>query len=240
VVGAFGGRAGVRWLIAVSATTPLCAPAFAGAWGQAKRDALTIVTISRAEVDRGETWRTETLSETGLGGGWGVNFKFDSEQRFAGPKDTNSSWRLGAQKSFAVGERGSVALIVNYVGGDSYDGSYCHGDGGEVRAAAGTSFEVLGREAFVNVEAGFRSRGEEQAEDCNRALGEVAVGMEVMDGWTATVKTWAEDGGEGRSSKVEASLSRSFGSLDVGLGWREEVSGAFEEKGWLVSVMSRF
>jgi hypothetical protein len=64
--------------------------------------------------------------------------------------------------------------------------------------------------------------------------------MEVADGWTATVKSWVEDGGEGRSSKVEASLSRSFGSLDVGLGWRQEISGAFEEKGWLVSVMQKF
>ena len=57
---------------------------------------------------------------------------------------------------------------------------------------------------------------------------------------SATVKTWGEDGEEGRSTKVEASLLYDLGPLSVGLGWREEVSGAFEEKGWLVSAWKTF
>jgi hypothetical protein len=44
----------------------------------------------------------------------------------------------------------------------------------------------------------------------------------------------------GRSAKVEASLLYDFGPVAVGLGWREEVSGAFEEKGWLVSAWRSF
>ena len=240
MVGVIWGSASARWLIAVSATAPLAAPACAGAWSQNPGQTLNIVTVSRAEVDSGETWRTEALYETGLGDGWGVNLKFDGERRYAGAEDTNSSWRAGVQKSFAVGDRGAVALIASYVGGDTYDGSYCQGDRGEIRGAAGTSFRIMDREAFVNVEAGWRSAGEEQAEDCDRVLGEVAFGMEVMEGWTAVVKTWAEDGGEGRSTKVEASLSFAIANFDIGLGWREEVSGAFEDRGWLVSVMQKF
>lgn len=244
MVGAFGAsaRAGktARWLIAVTATAPLAAPAFAGAWGQQKGDVLTIATVSRASVEGGRTWRAEAMAEAGLGGGWGVNLKVDTEDRRAGFGDTNSSWRLGVQKSLPVGDRGSVALIATYVGGDSYDGSYCQGDRGEIRGAAGTSFRLLGREAFVNVEAGWRSRGQDSAEDCDRTLGEIAFGVEVADGWNATVKSWVEDGGEGESAKVEASLSHRIGEFDIGLGWRQEVSGVFEEKGWLVSVMRRF
>jgi hypothetical protein len=47
-------------------------------------------------------------------------------------------------------------------------------------------------------------------------------------------------GGGWRGRPVEASLLYDFGPLAVGFGWREEVSGAFEEKGWLVSAWRSF
>jgi hypothetical protein len=237
VVGAIGGRAGARWLIAISATAPLAAPAFAGAWTQPAKSSLTIATVSHAAIDDGEMWRTETLTESGFGGGWGLNLKIENEQRFAGANNDKTGWRLGVQKSFALGDRTSAALIASYIGGDSFDSSFCQGNGVETRAALGTSFELLGRNAFVNAEAGYRTR---EDQDCERVLGEVAFGMDVTPNLSATVKTWAEDGEEGRSAKVEASLLYDFGPVSVGLGWREEVSGAFEEKGWLVSAWKSF
>ena len=182
-------------------------------------------------------WRTENLTESGIGGGWGLNLKLENEKRLAGPGDDRTGWRLGLQKSFALGDRTSAALIASYIGGDSFDSSFCQGDGVETRAALGTSFQLLGREAFVNAEAGYRTR---EDQDCERILGEFAFGMDLAPNLSATLKTWAEDGEEGRSAKVEASLLYDFGPLAVGLGWREEVSGAFEEKGWLVSAWRSF
>ncbi|HEV7691774.1 MAG TPA: hypothetical protein VGO52_13150 [Hyphomonadaceae bacterium] len=237
MVGANGAGAGARWLIAISVTTPLAAPAFAGAWTQPAKSSLTIATVAHASVEDGDMWRTETLTESGFGGGWGMNLKIENEKRFASINDDRTGWRLGIQKSFALGDRTSAAIIANYIGGDSFDSSFCQGSGVETRAALGTSFEFLGREAFVNAEAGYRTR---EDQDCERVLGEIAFGMDVTPNLSATVKTWAEDGEEGRSAKVEASLLYDFGPLSVGLGWREEVSGAFEEKGWLVSAWKSF
>ena len=50
----------------------------------------------------------------------------------------------------------------------------------------------------------------------------------------------SEDGAYAHSEKVESALLYSFGELSVGLGWRQEVSGRFEEKGWVVSAWRRF
>ena len=237
MVGENEASAGLRWLIAMSATAPLAAPAFAGAWTQPAKSSLSIVTVAHASIDGGEMWREETLSESGLGGGWGVNLKLETEQRFAAVNSDKTGWRLGAQKSFALGDRTSVALIASYIGGDSFDSSFCQGNGLETRAALGTSFQLLGREAFVNVEAGYRTR---EDQDCEHIVGEAAFGIDLTSNLSTTVKTWTEEGEEGRSTKVEASLLYDFGPLSLGLGWREEVSGAFEEKGWLVSAWRSF
>jgi hypothetical protein len=198
---------------------------------------LSIATVSHAATDRGDLWRSEGLYEVGAGGGWSVNLKIESEQRFADHNETATGWRAGVQKSFGIGERGSIAIIASYIGGDSMDGPYCTGDGGEVRGAAGTSFQIAGREAFVNAEVGYRAR---DAVGCSRSLAEVAFGMEVAPKVRTIVKSWVEDGGEGQSAKLEASLMYDFSFATVGLGWREEVSGDFKESGWLISTWKTF
>ena len=113
--------------------------------------------------------------------------------------------------------------------GESLDGPWCDGDGFEGRAAVGTSFLLLGREGFVNGEAGFRSRGDPE---CDRTLAELAIGMEVAPQLTVMVKSWAQDGVDAQSAKVEATLLYDFGDFSLGAGWREEVSGLLEEEGW--------
>jgi hypothetical protein len=101
VGGALGGRAGARWLIAISATTPLAAPAFAGAWTLPAKSSHTIATVSHTTIDDGDMWRTETLTESGVGGGFGLNFKVENEKRFTSVNDDKTGWRVGLQKSFA-------------------------------------------------------------------------------------------------------------------------------------------
>jgi hypothetical protein len=53
-------------------------------------------------------------------------------------------------------------------------------------------------------------------------------------------KGWTEQGSYADSTKAEAMLLHDFGSLSTGLGWREEVSGEFEEKGWVISAWKTF
>ena len=95
---------------------------------------------------------------------------------------------------------------------------------------------VAGREGFVNVEAAWRARGE----NCERGPVEAAAGLEFAPGWNMLVKTWHEEGDGALSARAEASLSRDFGMFAVGVGWREEISGEFDEKGWIVTARGRF
>ena len=235
-MGTDGGTASVRWIAVLSGFAPLAEPAFAGAWTQPANTSQAITTVSREENAFGETWRTDGLGEYGLGGGWGFNLKIENENRSFGD-DSRTGYRAGVQKSFALGDRASFSVIATYLGGESMDGPDCVSEGYETRAAVGTSYPIFGREAFVNAEVGWKSRGS----DCEREVYEITAGVEVAPRVSVIVKAWSEDGEFGQSAKTESTLLYDLDDkLAVGIGWREEVSGDFEEKGWVVSAWRNF
>jgi len=226
----------LRWLVVVSGAAPLAQPACAGAWTQKPGDVQMTSSLSRETGDFGQAWRADDYAEAGFEGGWGFNLKIEGEIRIADIYDDRTAFRAGVQKSFALGERASFSVSGSYLGGEALDGPECQSDGYEARTALGTSYAIGSREAFVNVEAAWRARGG----NCERGLIEAAAGVEFAPKWNLLVKTWREEGDGALSSKVEASLIHDFGPLAVGLGWREEVSGAFDEKGWIVSARTMF
>lgn len=231
-----GGRAGARWVFIVSGVAPLAEPAFAGAWTQAPGEQQWIASVSHETSDFGEAWRADDLTEFGFKGGWAVNFKVESQMRIGDALDNRSGFRAGVQKSFALGERGSFSVQASVLGGESLDGPDCEGEGYETRAALGTSFALAGHESFVNVETAAKSR----EDGCNRQLIEITTGAEITPNLKVMVKAWSEDGAYAHSEKVESALLYSFGELSVGLGWRQEISGRFEEKGWVVQAWRKF
>ena len=225
----------IRRLAPLACIAAGASPAHAGAWSLPEGVQQWFATISRETGDFGEAWRADDFSEFGLGDGWGVNIKLESEIRIGSTYDDKSGVRLGIQKAFALGDRGSIAIQASALAGESLDGIECQGEGYEVRAALGTSFELWGREGFVNAEAGHRAR-----RDCSRDVVEMAVGLNYADGWDATLKVWNEGGGETGVTKLETSIMRDFWGVGVGVGWREEISGNFEEKGWVLNARVRF
>jgi hypothetical protein len=231
-----GGSASLRWLVVISGVAPLAAPAFAGAWTQKAGESQTISSVSRETGDFGEAWRSDEYLETGFGGGWGFNLKVEGEIRIADTYDDRTAFRAGLQKSFALGERASFSVIASWLGGEALDGPECESDGYEARTALGSSYAIGSREAFVNLEAAWRARGE----DCERGVIEAAAGIEFAPRWSVLVKAWHEEGDGALSAKAEASLVHDFGPMAVGLGWREEISGAFEERGWLVTARAAY
>lgn len=231
----FPGSALGRGVLFVAASGALAPGAHAGAWTLAEGVQRTFATISREDGDFGQAWRTDDFSEIGLGDGWGLNAKFESEIRIGDRYDDRSGFRVGVQKAFAIGERGSVAISASVLAGESLDGPECVGEGLEARAAIGTSFNLWGREGFVNVEAGQRSRG-----GCERSVVEFASGYEFAPSWTLGLKSWSEGGAETGSAKAEIQLAYDFQIFAVGVGWREEISGNFEERGWVVSASGAF
>jgi hypothetical protein len=231
-----GGSAAARWAIAISGIAPIAEPAFAGAWTPEAGSFKSIVSVSREAGEFGQVWRSDGFSEFGFAGGWAANFKFETETRIEGLVEERSGFHAGLQKSFALGDRASFSLMATYLGGEALEGPDCVGEGYETRAAIGTSYALGTRETFVNVEAGWRSRGD----FCGRNLIEASAGIEVFPKWQVIGKAWSEKGDGARSIKAEATLLHDFGDVSLGLGWREEISGEFEEKGWVVSAWTEF
>ncbi len=236
-MGKSGGGAGARWVLAISGAAAFAPSAWAGAWTLPADKRQTITTVSRETNDVGETWRADDFDEFGLGGGWAFNLKVETENRFGLENDSRTSIRAGVQKSFAIGDRASFSVTGSYLNGESLDGLDCEGEGYETRAAIGTSFNLLGREGFVNVEGASKVRDD----TCHRTSFEVTAGVEVVRKLTVIGKAWTEDGSFAHTTKVEGTLLYAWDNkLSIGAGWREEISGDFEEKGWVVSVWRKY
>ena len=189
-----------------------------------------IAQVSRETGDFDEAWRATDQLETGFGDGWAANLKVEGEVKIGDTAEQRQGVTLGAKKAFALGDRGSFSIQASVLGGESIDGPDCQGSGYEARAAIGTSFALGGREGFVNLEGAAKSR-----EECDRQLIELTTGIEIVPKLNLIVKGWSEDGSFSHSEKIESGLLYSFGKVSVGAAWREEVSGGFEEKGWVLS-----
>jgi hypothetical protein len=224
-----------RGALLVAASGAVAPHADAGAWSLAQGVQQWFATISREEGDFGEAWRTDDFTEIGIGDGWGFNAKFESEIRISDQYDDRSGFRLGLQKAFPIGERASFAIGASVLAGESLDGPECVGEGLEGRAAVGTSFNFGGHEGFVNVEAAHRSRG-----GCERSVLEFGSGIELVPTVKLGFKAWQEGGAETGSAKAELMLGWDVADMTLGFGWREEISGNFDEKGWVLSLSGNF
>jgi hypothetical protein len=225
----------LRGTLLVAAGGAVAPDADAGAWTLAQGVEKWFVTISREDGDFGEAWRTDNFTELGLGDGWGFTAKVESEIRISDQYDDRSGIRLGLQKAFPLGDRASFAFGASVLAGESLDGPECRGEGLEGRVAVGTSFNFGGHEGYVNVEAGHRARG-----GCERSVLEFASGINLAPDWSLGLKTWSEGGAETGSAKAELMLGYDIAGMTLGAGWREEISGNFEEKGWVVSLRGDF
>lgn len=229
-----GGSLRLRGALLLATSSTLAPVAHAGAWSVPADAQQWFATISRETGDFGEAWRADDFVELGLGDGWEITTKIESQIRIDEAFDDRSGFRVGIQKAFPIGERGSIAVQASALAGESLDGVECEGGGYEIRAAIGTSFAIGDREGFVNVEAGHRTRNA-----CERSVVEAAAGIEFAPSWNLGLKAW-QDGGADGSTKAEMTVGYDFGFMEVGVGWREEISGNFAEKGWVVSAGARF
>jgi len=189
-------------------------------------------TVSRETGDFGQAWRADDFTEVGGGDGWQVVTKLESQISIGDTYDDRSGFRVGVQKAFAIDDRTSFSLWASCMDGESLDGAECAGGDGEIDTAIGRSFALAGRDGYVTIEAGHRAR-----DDCERNVFEVAAGLEFAPSWNLGLKAW-QDGGSDGSANAELNIGYDLGF--VGVGWRQEISGNFEAKGWIVSAQTRF
>lgn len=99
-----GGRAAARSILAFVGTAQLAQPAHAGAWSLPQGLHQWFATVSRETGDYGQAWRADDYVELGLGDGWGLNAKVETEIRIDTTYDDRSQYRVGLQKAFARAE----------------------------------------------------------------------------------------------------------------------------------------
>ncbi|MBI1358663.1 MAG: hypothetical protein GC155_00080 [Alphaproteobacteria bacterium] len=195
-----------------------------------------ITDIWRERGDFGETWHTDVYGEYGLAKNWGGTLKLDTQIREDQNYDDRTSMEAGLQRSFAMSPRSVIAISASVLAGEALEGPECRGTGYETRAGYGRSASLGGHNAFVNVEAAFRSRGS----DCERNLVEVAAGVDLTPKLHTILKAWSETGDKARSAKIETDLLYDIGKYSAGIGYRQEVSNAFDESGIVIAVWRRF
>jgi hypothetical protein len=209
--------------------------AFAGAWVHEPGKGQTINNVARETGEFGETWRSDMLSEFGIYKGWGGRLKIEDQIRLDEDVDDRFSAEIGLQRSFAWGPRGALSVSASVLMAEALEGPQCEGTGYETRIGAGQSFAFGERTAFVNVETAWRERG-----GCGRFVTEAAVGMDLGWSFRAIGKVYGEQGDGARSLKAEAMLLYDMDGYSAGFGYRRELSGAFEEEGWVATIWSRF
>jgi hypothetical protein len=235
-----GGARLARWLLAASGAALCSEQAFAGAWVQAPGHRQQITEVSRERGDFGETWHTSAYSEYGLGKNWGGHLKVDTQIREDQNFDDRTAFDAGLQRAFNLGAHGGggvVSVGASLLAGDALEGPDCSGKGYEMRAAYGRSAKVGGHNAFVNVEAAYNERGSA----CRRNLVESAAGIDITPKFHVIVKAWSETGDKARSAKAETDLLYDINKkYSASLGYRREISGAFDESGFVASVWRKF
>jgi hypothetical protein len=225
-------------MLAASGAAACAQHAVAGAWVQQPGHHQQITDVSRERGDFGETWHTSALSEYGLGKNWGGHLKVDTQIREDQNYDDRTSWDAGLQRAFNLGpQAGVISVGGSLLAGEALEGPDCRGNGYELRAAYGLSGKVAGHNGFVNVEAAVNERGSA----CRRNLVEGAAGLDITPKFHVIVKAWSETGDKARSAKAEADLLYDINKkYSAGLGYRQEISGAFNESGFVASVWRKF
>lgn len=211
--------------------------ASAGAWTDPPGKGKVISSVSSDRSEFGDGVSSSTLLEIGIAGGWGAALKYETQTRDSdfGPMSREAS-QLSLQKSFSFADRGVFAVRASALGGDAMEGPLCSGVGAEVRLAVGVSQAIPTGQVYADIDAGFRTRGD----GCERFVGQAVLGVDLGLGFRAMAKTYAEKGDGALSIKAEAMLLFDAGDFDIGVGYREEVSGRFEESAVVGEVWWKF
>jgi hypothetical protein len=223
-------------VVALAGGVGVSTEAHAGAWTQDPGKRLEISTISIERGDFGDSWGTGLLIEQGFAPGWGGHLKYDERRRTTDAIDQRGALELGVRRAFAVAPQAVLSVQGAWLGAEGLKGPQCSGSGYEFRTAAGLSGLIGKRNAYLNLEAAWRSRGAL----CEGRLLELAGGLDLSDRWRVLGKAWSDRSDGDASDKIEASLFRDFETFSLGLGYRQEISGEFGERGVVLQVWSRF
>lgn len=216
-----------------------CAQALAGPWTLPRDGAYTQLAVLGQRVAGEDAVRGELYGEYGVTPRWtatgqleGVTFpELSGFDQFA--------YRATLRRQLFQQGRFLLAFEGGVIGGEAIGGTIggCYTVGGEARVSiGGGGRSKRGLNWFGFADAIVREHG-----NCRRQRFETGFGREIVSNWFTVNKLYLETGtGDAQSAKLETILSRRFGNLDLGVGYRQEFGGRFQEAGIIISLERRF
>lgn len=228
-----------RALVLFSFVLGVVLPSHAAPWVQEKSKIYTQAAILGQRIDGQNAIRGELYGEYGVSSKWTLNGQVEGVKFTELDGFDQFAYRFTARRSLWRRGNWRAAFEGGIVGGEAIGGTIggCDTLGGEARVSVGGGGRTeKGRDWFVFLDGAIREHG-----NCRRQRIEAGYGQEVIKNWFAVSKVFLEDGsGDARSAKFETLISRRFGKLDVGLGYRQEFGGRFQENSIVFSLERRF
>ena len=218
--------------------------AFAGVWNQAHKGGFLSSDTAREISEFGDAWRSASYLEYGVSDDFTLVTKLETLQRDnsrggAAPVDGQLAVRS------TVYHRGNLTASVQagLLLGENTEVVICRGTGMEARSGLGYSASASGSiNWFVQSEIAWRDRG-----GCQRWKADLAAGVDFLGLWSLHAKGFYEedmDADRGPSLKLETRLMRRLGhkptAPSLGVAYRREVGGTFEEEAFIVGLSKRF
>ena len=234
-------KARVLMVGGVLGLSPLAAgKAWAGPWGQGEGHVYAEMAVLGQRIDGAGAVRGELYAEYGVTDTWTVIGQLEGVRFPQLSGQDQYAYRATVRRQIWQKGRFTAAFEGGVVGGEAIGGTIggCDSVGGEARISVGATGRTRRRERawFGFADAIVREHG-----NCRRQRLEVGYGQEIVPKWWSVNKVYLETGtGDARSIKLDSKISRVFGRNELGLGYRQEVSGRFREVGIVVSLVRRF
>ena len=209
--------------------------AHAGAWTHERDAGYSSLDMQRESSEFGSAWRSESYLEFGATDRLTVVTKAETLQRDQDGGEDRLAGLVAVRREFVQVEGLVLSGQLGTLFGESLEGPVCEGVGVESRIMAGWSGATGGRNVWLNAETGFRNQG-----GCGRWKTDLAAGLDLNDDWRTQAKAYWQSGDGPRSLKVEAGIARRMGEQFIGVSYRREIGGAFEEEGWILSLSRSF
>lgn len=197
---------------------------------------------ARDSLNGVEGWRADFYGEYGVTSKTTLTLKNEAVIYPDAPAFDQDQWRLTARRTLGSYKGWTAGAELGALHGATLNGTtgrgvfICEGTGFEARLGGGWSGYYRAQSLYVFADAAHLSQGDR----CNRTRIEAGYGQDLTDRVFIGQQFWFEEGEvTGRSVKTETQLGVHFGHVDVSLGYREEIGGAFNENAVLIAIVAR-
>ena len=182
-------------------------------------------------------WRADLYGEYGLTPKLTVTVKSEAVTYPDFEAFDRSSARLTVRRTLASHKGWVVGAEAGPFFGSTTTGiNTCDGGGFETRLGGGWSGVYRAHELYGFLDVVHLA----QNDDCSRFRVETGYGQDITRHLFIGQQLWFEEGDvTGRSVKTETQLGVHLGRVDVSLGYREEIGGAFNENAVLIALVAR-